>query len=95
MQVEMLNLSEYDPEMDLIVMYVDVGKMPPQRVRDYLEKVKESVGPLFNKRGFEVLYLPIRDGQPAAVPDIVAKVRERVRDQITNYDDAMKLLGDD
>ena len=95
MSIEILNLSDYDPDQDIVVMYVDVGKMPPPRVKKYIESVKKEIKPMFIERGFETLFIPIRDGQPAAIPDVVSKVREQLRDEVDSYDTAMKHIGVD
>lgn len=95
MNFEMLNLSEYDRHKDIVLLYVDIGNMPPKNANRHMQAVRDQVKPLFTKRGFDILFIPMRDGQPAAVVDIVSKVREQLHDQVNNYEDAMKLIGDE
>ena len=57
---EVLPLSQYDPNQDIIIVYVDVGRMPPSRIPSYLEQYKKQLNPIFEKRGFEVLYVARR-----------------------------------
>ena len=94
MNFEMLNLGEYDRQKDIVLLYVDIGQMPPKNANRHMQAVRDQVKPLFTKRGFDILFIPIRDGQPAAVVDIVSKVMEKLHDKIDNYEDAMKLIGD-
>jgi len=41
-EVEMMDLHGLD-EFNFVFIYVDVGKMPPQRVEKYLKRVKENL----------------------------------------------------
>lgn len=62
---EILPLSSYNPEIDIIITYVYVGKMPPSRAKEYLEEYKKQLNPIFEKRGFDVIYVAKRNDNPA------------------------------
>ena len=59
--IEVLNLSAYDPVVDIVIVNVNIGKMPPQRVKRYLEGIKNNLGPMFEERGFDVIYNAVRE----------------------------------
>ncbi len=61
MDIRVLELSKYNPEVDIIIIDVPVGKMPPSRVNKYLENVKKCLKPVFEKRGFECLFIALRE----------------------------------
>jgi len=85
---EILDLSNYDPEKDIILAYIDVGKMPPQRQKQYLETIKEKMGPKFEKRGFDVIYIGrTRDGVTSTSVTVTSKENSRKM-----FDDALKVV---
>ena len=107
MQFNMLELSKYDPEKDIILVYVNTGKMQGRRqVNDYLAKIKEIINPSFKKRGFETFYIPVQHkpnslGSTTLVFSInsmeeLTKQAEELEDYLINkYDNSMKNLFND
>lgn len=85
---EILNLSSYDPEKDIILAYVDVGRMPPKRATQYLETIKEKMGPKLEKCGFDVIYIGRnRDGVTSTVVTVTSKENSREL-----FDNALKVV---
>lgn len=83
-----LDLSNYDPEKDIILAYIDIGKMPPQRAKQYLETIKEKMGPKFEERGFDVIYISRnRDGVTSSAIKVTSKENSR-----KTFDDALKVV---
>ena len=101
-QFSMLELSKYDPGKDIILAYVNVGKMPPTRVHKYMKSIRKEVSPLFGELGFQSLFLPLRESDNISVPgNFVFKVedldvvKEQLNEQINEshedkFDNAMK-----
>ncbi len=84
---EILDLSNYDPDKDIILAYIDVGRMPPQRAKQYLEQIKEKMSPKFKSRGFDVIYIGRnRDGVTSA---ITISSKETAK---SLFDEAIKVL---
>jgi hypothetical protein len=47
----------------VVFAHIDIGKMPPQRVKDYLARMKNQLRPLckyLEDNGFTVIFLPQR-----------------------------------
>ena len=84
---EILNLSKYDPKKDIVLAYIDVGRLPPQKAKQYLEDIKEKMGPKFDERGFDVIYIGRnRDGGTTTAIKVSTKT---VSDR---FDDAIKTV---
>jgi len=94
MQLEVLPLSSYDPEMDIIICNVYVGKMPPSRVPRYLEKVKERINPIFEKRGFEVLYIAKWHEEQNFKVEVDQKANHEPTDPSTEIDNFLKSIDE-
>jgi len=58
MNFQILNLSHYDPEKDIIIVNVYVGKMRPDAAQKHVSSVRRAFAPLFGERGFDVVYIP-------------------------------------
>jgi hypothetical protein len=54
-EFEVLQLSCFDPEKDIVIAYVDVGRMSPARANEYIRAAKERLNPMFEERGFKLL----------------------------------------
>ena len=92
--IEILNLDSYDPDIDMVIMYVDIGKMPPKRAAEHLLKVKEAIQPKFEERGFDVIYVARNsEGKVASRVNVISKAQ--VDSEFGDYDDAMKLTFGD
>lgn len=50
--LEMLNLSKYDPTKDIVIIKVYVGNLPPEVQARTIRAVEKQVGPLLLERGF-------------------------------------------
>lgn len=56
---DILDLTKYNG--GIVFAYIDIGKMPPQRVKDYLNRLKNEMRPIISYleyNGFMVLLLP-------------------------------------
>jgi len=85
---EVLDLSNHDPNKDIILAYIDIGKMPPQRAKKYLEEVKKLMNPKFEDRGFDVIYIArTRDGVTSTAIKVSSKETANSR-----FDEAMKTV---
>ncbi|KKL16329.1 hypothetical protein LCGC14_2496680 [marine sediment metagenome] len=85
---EILNLSSYDPEKDIILAYIDIGNLPPKRAKQYLETIKEKMGPKFDERGFDVIYIGRnRNGVTSTAIKVSSKENSR-----EIFDDALKVV---
>ena len=85
---EILDLSNYDPNKDIILAYVDIGHMPPKRSKQYLETIKETIGPKLQKCGFDVIYIARnREGVTSASVKVTSKESLSER-----FDDALKVV---
>ncbi len=85
---EILNLSSYDPEKDIILAYINVGNMPTKRTKQYLEMIKEKLEPKFEERGFDVIYISCnRDGVTSAAIKVTSKENSR-----EIFDNALKVV---
>ena len=78
---EVLNLSAYDPVVDIVIVNVNIGKMPISRVHAYMKKMKNDLTPMFEKCGFDVIYNPVREPSiGAASMDVQSKEINARRD---------------
>ncbi len=85
---EILDLSNYDPNKDIILAYVDIGHMPPKRSKQYLETIKEAIGPKLEKCGFDVIYIARnRNGVTSTSVTVTSKENSRKM-----FDDALKVV---
>ena len=84
---EILDLSNYDPNQDIIIAYVDVGKMPPRRAQEYLDGIKEKLQPKFEKRKFDVIYVACRGGVVSTAIKVTSK-----ENSSELFDDALKVI---
>ncbi len=85
---EVLDLSNYDSKQDIILAYIDIGKMPPKRAGRYLEEVKALMNPKFKERGFDVIYIARnRDGTSTTEIKVASKETARER-----FDEAIKTV---
>ncbi len=85
---EVLDLSNYNSEQDIILAYIDIGKMPPKRASQYLEEVKALMNPKFEERGFDVIYIARnRDGETSTTIKVASKETARER-----FDEAIKTV---
>jgi len=55
---------------DVVILDVEVGKMPPQRVRQYLEQVRESMKEKWPEN-IPFMLNTMRDGVPSVLVSIV------------------------
>lgn len=85
---EILDLSNYDPEQDIILAYIDIGRLPTQKAKAYLETIKKKMGPKFEKRGFDVIYIGRnRDGVTSSSFTVSSKENSRKM-----FDNALKVV---
>ncbi len=85
---EILDLSNYNSNEDIILAYVDVGNMPPKRAKQYLETIKEKMGPKFEERGFDVIYISRnRNGVTSTAIKVTSKENSR-----EIFDNALKVV---
>lgn len=62
----------------ILLVRIDVGKMRPDKVADYLRDYKKMLAPTFDKldsSAIEVLYIPVRDGQVRGIEMEVVHLR--------------------
>ena len=88
---EILDLSNFDSKQDIVLAYIDVGRLPPQRAKQYLEDIKEKMGPKFEERGFDVIYIGRSrgDGTSTMSPTTI-KVSSKTASK--RFDDAIKTV---
>lgn len=56
MDIQVLELSKYNPNADIIIVYVNVDKM--QRANELLMNTRNELAPLFRRRGFDSVFIP-------------------------------------
>ena len=103
-QFNVLELSKFDPDKDIILAYVNVGKMPPNRVHKYMGRIRDEVSPMFKELGFKSLFLPLREIDNMSVQgnftfkvDDIEAVKDQLQVQISEshedkFDKAMKAV---
>ena len=94
--IEILPLSQYDPDKDIILIYVDIGRMPPSRIPSYLEQYKKQLNPIFEKRGFETLYIARRNDRVSCeihVDDKEVAERQEIIKEYDGKEEVEKLIG--
>ena len=89
---EILNLSDYDPEKDIVIAYVDVGEMPPRAGRSYIESCKTALGPLIKEKGFKTLFIPCSGRNRKVDFRINTVEQETVETAESRFDDAIKVV---
>jgi len=92
--VEILDLSSLTPDDNFVLIRVDVGKMPPQRVHDYVIKVKEQfeLCKKLEKKNIQYSVIGCRsDGRQAVEVSIEYKDDEPVS-TTTAFDEAMEIV---
>lgn len=92
---DVLKLSELDPEKDIIIVNVEIGKMPTTRIRDHLMKVKANIQPMLDERGFSALYNPIRtdsDGKRLKTSVEMTPAKKDEAEERKQYENAMKIV---
>lgn len=57
-----------NPLKGILVFYVNVGQLPPEKAIDFVNKVKNNtnvrrISARLAKQDYEMLWLPIREGQ--------------------------------
>lgn len=95
--LEMLNLSDYDPEVDVIVVRVNIGQLPMNKAQDYVNNIKKNIGPLLDARGFDVIFTPHRSEDTKGESDIsfqlpeprLSSSDESNRKELFSYDDML------
>ena len=96
MDIRVLELSKYDPMMDIVIVDVPVGKMPPNRVNKYIEQVKDRLKPVFEERGFESLFIAVREplGTKISVagPEKIQEIAESFVSNSDKFDRAMEIV---
>lgn len=100
-EIKILPLSSYEPEKDIVIVNIDVGMMRAKTVKKYIENVKKMLKPMFDKRGFESLYIPVRYSPKTPGKEYDIKIKSSdfidVEDNKQNeqnyyYKEAMKLV---
>ena len=71
--LEILKLSECDPTMDVVIVYVDIGKSPPTAANKLVEQVQHQLTPMFRERGFDVLFVARRSNLDDTTIEIMDK----------------------
>lgn len=95
MEVEVLKLSELSVG-DLIIFYVDIGKMPVNRVSKHLEAVKRSVSDAIPEH-LKMLFIPVRyesntyEG-PITTKRKAVEIEVDKKENIDSYEDAMSVI---
>ena len=87
-ELEILRLSECDPTKDVVIFYVDVGKMPPQRVKGYLEDFKAQMADVIHP-AFKVIYIPRRPTGESVTGGCAVQIE---KEDNHDYEHAMKVL---
>lgn len=84
-------------EDDFMFIYVDTGKMPPNRVSNYLEKVKDSLKlcQMLEDRGINYSLVACRrDAKPLVKPIEVERINIRQGElELVPVEDSQKNLG--
>ncbi len=68
-EMPIINFGEINVKSgDILVMHIEVGRMPPQRIQEYIKRIKthlneRMVQPL-NEKGIEIVFSPMRDCVP-------------------------------
>ena len=62
---EVLELSKYDPEKDIVIINLEVGKAPPRVVRKKIKATSVQIGPMLKERGFSFIIVPVYDNEPS------------------------------
>jgi hypothetical protein len=63
--VQVMPLSQYDPDKDLLVVNVMVGKMRPDRAREYMERVRNEIEICVKPTGWKhIMYVPVAYDHP-------------------------------
>ena len=89
---EILDLSNFDSKQDIVLAYIDVGRLPPQRAKRYLEEIKEKMGPKFEERGFDVIYIGrSRDGSSSSTMSPTS-IKVTSKSASKRFDDAIKTV---
>lgn len=78
--IEPLDFSYLDPETSHVMIHVNVGKMPPTRVKSYLDSIAETT-PVCKKLceiGISFTVVPMRPHEQTVEPDIQIDMEEQL-----------------
>ena len=108
--VQVMPLSQYDPDKDLLIVNVMIGKMRPDRAKEYLMRIKDEIELCVKPTGWKhIMFVPITYDHPmhrqfrtVNVVDLHGlsdneqhEVIEKVRDQLKKKTNERHISGRD